>query len=289
MGLDRLAYPAVVLAPTAFLVLVAVGARQPVEAWERPTTDEVRERQIDAYIQPLRLARTAMSSGRRADLLSAAQTWLREHERGRLPDLTPSYVGDTSHTGVKLDILQTKLEFARRLRESSVELARQNRREEALQDALVALRVTQIGKYADLHAVAASSRQTQKILSHLLELAPRLSQAEREQLKQVVAGMERKEARLASLLRRTWLLLATDSSVLTAAERPQYSQRAFQKVVKLLNEPHWTTGSFAFLRKEIGAERTDLISVLHMAKLAWAYERASADLATQVRAAASAD
>lgn len=261
--------------PFGGLGLVLALAGRPGEATSHVREDPTIQDRITAYVAPVRSV-LALDADPKADdeVRKTARDWIELARRGVLTDLEAADCGDTCQFGVKQEVMRAKCDLAQRLAHVA---ERASTPQQATRDALDVLRLATVGKYSDLHAVAAQYLRAQAaveiVARTLRKLAPDEAAATRRELATMIPDLRE----CGRLLLRGWTQVSL--------ERPEATEEAVRRhdIAALVAEMATETASrddFVRLQNGLRIGLEDHVGLLHIARMAYKRE---IDLAKRLR------
>lgn len=184
-----------VISPLVLIAGIAVHARTSTDPYEIPQYSADLQARVTAFRQPVRWV---VELERRRDeitlgeVVEVADRWIEWHEQGRIGPLPSIRPGDTMREGAKLEIFQASERLMSELTRRAH--AAEENETPALAAELLgkALRVTNVTKYSDLYSAGTIAMRQRAVLKQLEDLAPKLSEVEREgmanQLEKALSG-----------------------------------------------------------------------------------------------------
>ncbi len=205
-------YRMMVFAPVTLILGVAVESRTYSDGFLPVMLSPVQMERMNAYIPLVQrtnvVLRDKASQDRPEALRLVAGDWVKAIDEGKLKDLPPIAFDDSTIDGLKASIFECKTMFARRLSRFGLRSAKAQDSESAAADMILALRLSEAGKFSDLHSVLSSAAQQRLCLKTIDELLPKLSKPTLETVRRTICDLQadqRPVSGLETLAKRQYL------------------------------------------------------------------------------------
>jgi hypothetical protein len=204
MGARRFLNEILVISPILLIAGITVNARTRVETYSPVQYSNSLNRQIAAYIEPVRLVEEACANG--SHMASPPRvrqigiTWRNMTRQGTLVPLHPEHADDSSREGIKSQVRQAADELASALLYCAHRSLREGKPFQAAEDAMLAVEAVQGVKYSDLFALGLFAVRENASLVVLNQALPMLSQSERLNIAQRLEAVKEQAKPLANIV-----------------------------------------------------------------------------------------
>ncbi|HVT12550.1 MAG TPA: hypothetical protein VHE55_09800 [Fimbriimonadaceae bacterium] len=193
MSARKLVYRLMVLGPAMFLIGLAVNARSIRTDFEFVANDPHTEQKIQAYVPYLRAATVTLAPKHRAsadETRRIAELWVDGAQRGDLKPLTPIAYDDTSSDGAKSEIFDVRSRLVGRLLNRIPTLVESRDLHQAVDDAILAIRLDSILKYSDFVSLFNCATEQRRAIQHLEPIVDNLAPADKEAIRKVLVLLD---------------------------------------------------------------------------------------------------
>ncbi len=169
--------------PGFLMAFLSLGARTYRDGFEFRSYSETQNRDVEAYIEPLRQVKRLPKRIPTAEdfplVHSVADLWLTEYRAGRLRPIPAAFADEEMPRGAREQILNARSALVSCLKSASVSASRMGRRSEAVSLLLKAYEILEISKTSDGFLMGLSARSQWTTVAHLSRELSRMGPAER--------------------------------------------------------------------------------------------------------------
>jgi hypothetical protein len=206
VGAKRFVYKLMVISPLAYIGMIGGLARFSADGYVVPACTIQQHEAITAYIGPVSLVESKIVNNKRItpdEVRAIAAVWLDGSQRSVLKPLSSATYDDSVREGVKGQIRQASTQLIMALnRTADRELATGNPGV-AARDLIRGLRVAEIVKYSDPHAVTLAGLKQRAVLDRLVEIAPEVPDLDRQMVLQELVALRDNQRPLEPIVRLT--------------------------------------------------------------------------------------
>ncbi len=170
--------------PGFLMAFLSLGARTYRDGFEFRCYSDTQNRDVEAYIEPLRQVQRLPKRIPVADdfrtIHAVADFWLEGYRQGRLRPIPPAFSDEEMPRGAREQILNGRSALVAALKSASVSASRLGRKDEAVSLLLKAYEALEISKTSDGFLMGLSARSQWTTVAHLSRELSRMSPAERK-------------------------------------------------------------------------------------------------------------
>ncbi|MEA2553267.1 MAG: hypothetical protein QOJ65_1443, partial [Fimbriimonadaceae bacterium] len=171
--------------PIVFSGFVALYSRGYQDNHVTPTGTQEQDARVLAYAPFVKESKVVFNKGQidREKLLALATRWDKAASASALKPLVPVSFEDSPEEGGRGEIMLAKSQVVAALLEDSRLLGEAGKADQAANEALLAMRLSESLKYSDFHSVYLAGQEQRKAVSRLHQVAPMLDAEARESVR----------------------------------------------------------------------------------------------------------
>lgn len=278
-----------VAGPFLMLAIISIKSRTHFDPWEAPRNPPDVEARIDAYVEPMRLAKPVLDmppgKDRSEVLVRVASHWVELHGEGVLKPLPLCSHVDSLRDGVKGQVVTAKNAMVSDLIVLAGTEADRGDTSLAARYGLLAFRLAEVLKYSDFSTVYDTVRGQLRVLRLCEELWPSMSDTDRAAVIETVSGSTQDTHQLKTLVLHARNLHAQSLRAQGLERLPIEDAQQFVVIGTKLEGDCDDDGLREF-RRLIVASNGEMPRILTMAKLAWQVEGQRIDAVRRLMAKA---